>query len=138
MLYDLKLLHEFCQELGFTSYFSSDEKLEIKFSEYCVLIFWNNYNSNGSDECIMGFKIEDSGRMFNWHVHGGIMFSDGIQYIEMDALDILAGLKDGTVLICEIWREGKFDNRLLMHHKITKLFADMDKGEEIKVLRLNI
>jgi hypothetical protein len=138
MHYDLELLHEFCQELGFPSSISSNEKLEIKFSEHCVLVFWN-YKSDGSEaECIMGFKIEGFDESFNSHIHGNIVFSNGINYVEMNPLDILAGLKDGTVLICEVWRKGELDDRTLMHHKIDSTFEKMDKDEEIRVFRVNI
>jgi hypothetical protein len=123
--YDLKLIHELCQELGFNSH-QSGERLELELSEG-ILCF---QNAERDEDCLIGFESTP------WHYHDDLMVADGRGfYLELSYLDIVTGLKDGSVLICELWREGQLCDRWLIHRDYNDEFKYMENTEEIRIHR---
>jgi len=127
MRYDLKLIHELCQELGLRSRFRTDDLLAIELSEDCALVF---QNAEREEDCLVAFDGTP------WHTHDVFLFSDGRgYYTEMDYLDVVSGLKDGRILVCERWLESRLIDRWLIHRDFNDEFKYMDAGEEVRVCR---
>ncbi|MDB6122736.1 MAG: hypothetical protein JWQ71_1729 [Pedosphaera sp.] len=127
MRYDFELIHELCQELGLRSCIRTHERLEIELGEAVVLCF---QNAERDEDCLAGFEGTPS------HTHGDFMFVDGRSYYtEMNYLDVLTGLKDGEVLICERWNGGRVSDRWLVHRSYNDEFKYMEEGEEIRIRR---
>lgn len=127
MRYDLKLIRELCQDLGLHSSFRSDDLLAIGLGEDCVLVF---QNAERDDDCLIAFDGTP------WHTHGVFIFADGRgYYTEMDYLDVVSGLKDGRILICEKWLAGSLVDRWLIHQDFNDEFKYMDEKEEVRVHR---
>ena len=55
--------------------------------------------------------------------------------IELDYFDLLSGLKDGRVLVCEREVEGRTDDRWLIHSACNDAFKYLDEGERIMIRR---
>jgi hypothetical protein len=128
--YDLHVIHEFCEELGFRSRFGSDELLEIELDEAVVLFF---QNAEREDDCLMGFKGT------TWHAHGDMMFADGRgSYVEISYLDVITGLQEGFILVCELWRPDQLSDRWLIHRDYHDEFKYMEPGDEIRVHRIQV
>lgn len=127
MRYDLKLIHELCQELGLRSSFRSDDLLAIVLGEDCVLVF---QNAERDEDCLVAFD----GTL--WHTHDVFMFADCRgYYTEMNYLDVVSGLKDGVILICERWLDDRLVDRWLIHRDFNNEFKYMDETEVIRVRR---
>lgn len=127
MRYDLKIIHELCQELGLRSSVRSGSLVDVELGEDCVLFF---ENADGEDDCRVGFHGT------SWHTHGDFIFADGRGYFsELSYLDVITGLKDGAILICERWRDGRLLDRWLVHRDFNSEFKYMDEGEEVRVRR---
>jgi hypothetical protein len=127
MRYDLKLIHELCQELGLRSSFRSDDMLAIELGEDCVLVF---QNAKRDEDCLVAFDGTP------WHTHDVFVFVDGRgYYTEMDYLDVVSGLKDGRILVCERWLGGRLVDRELIHRDFNDEFKYMDEKEEVRVRR---
>jgi hypothetical protein len=56
-------------------------------------------------------------------------------YIEMNYLDIVSGLKDGSILVGELWNRDELKDRWLIHCNYNDEFKCMQEGEEIRVWR---
>jgi hypothetical protein len=136
MIYDLKLLHDYCHELGYVSSIcveDSQEELKIELKKSCVLIFRNYQNSDGFKDCLIAF---DSDGKVNWHMHGDpLMFSNGHDYVQIDCLELLSGLKEGIILVCDTWKNGQLHDRALIHHEFHDFFETMEMDEEFSVYR---
>jgi hypothetical protein len=127
MRYDVNLIHELCREIGLSSRMSDDQGVEIDLGRGAVLCFENNEND---DDCLMGFSDTP------WHTHGHIMFADAQgSFVELEYLDVLVGLKDGHVLVCERMVSDHVADRWLIHHKYNDEFRYMEQGEQIVVRR---
>jgi hypothetical protein len=127
MRYDLKLIHELCQELGLRSSYRSVDLLTIELGGDCVLLF---QNAERDEDCLVAFDGTP------WHTHDVFVFVDGRgYYTEMDYLDVMSGLKDGRILVCERWLAGRLVDRWLIHREFNDEFKYMDAGEEIRVIR---
>jgi hypothetical protein len=115
---------------GFGKWFFSS-LLEVHLGNGAVLCLENGEN----DECgLMGFP----GTL--WHVHGdGDLTFGGPwgRYIELDILNLLNGLRDGTVLICEHHSEGKLVDRWLTRNEYNDEFKYLPPGDSIIVRRAN-
>ncbi|HEX8534980.1 MAG TPA: hypothetical protein VF662_12500 [Allosphingosinicella sp.] len=112
MRYDLILLDEFCRELGLSSRLRNNSSLEVSLGDEAVLCF---VNAERDEDCLMGFADTP------WHTHGDLIFSDHHGYfVELDPLNVLAGLQSGDVLICDQEVSGSLVNRWLVH----KIFND--------------
>ena len=74
-----------------------------------------------------------------WHVHDDLMFADGRgYYIELDYLNLLTGLKEGQVLVCEREVENRTVDRWLVHSEYNDEFKCLEAGEQIIVRRASI
>jgi hypothetical protein len=127
MPYDLKIIRERSQELGFLSHVRSEDVLGVEVGKGIALLFQNLDQGN---DCIIGFEGTP------WHFHDDIQFADGQgYYLDMTYLDLLTALKDGTVLVAELRRQGQLVERWLIHQKFNDEFKYVEPGEEIKVFR---
>jgi hypothetical protein len=89
MRYDLDLVLRYCEEIGLHSELSTPNALAIELAEDVRLIF---QNAEHDDDCLVGFNGTPS------HTHGDFTFVDGRgHYVEMDYLDVIAGLADGRI-----------------------------------------
>jgi hypothetical protein len=128
MTYDLPMITELCNELGYEKVESSSDKVEVELLENVTLAFQNIDNCTDS---LMGFLGTP------WHNHGDIMFSgqEG-QYIEMTYLDVVSGLKEGKILVCELHNNEVLKDRYLVHRDLVDEFNYMEPGDEIRVRRI--
>jgi len=124
--YDFELIQELCQESGLCSRIRSSDRLEVELGEGVVLLF---QNAEREEDCAVGFEG------MPWHVHEPFTFADSGRYIEMDYLDMVSGLKNGLVLVCERWRGANLLERWLIHCEYNDEFKYMEEGEEIRVRR---
>ena len=85
-------------------------------------------NAESEEDSLMGFQDLD------WHCHGDLMCSDrhGF-YVELGYLDVLTGLADGSVVICELWQQGVLHERSLVHRDFADELRFLQAGEEIRV-----
>src|SRR6478609_7142146 len=131
MRFDLKLIHELCQEIGLRSSIQSDVLLDIELSEDCVLFF---QNAEVEADCLVSLRGAPCGA--SWHTHGDFIFADCRgYYTELSYLDVVAGLKDGVILVCERWRDGQLVDRWLIHRDFNSEFRYLDETEAIRVRR---
>ena len=108
----------------------SDDTLEISIEPGITLCFVNHPNA---EESLMAFKDTP------WHVHGAIGFADNRGYhTEMEYPDVIRGILDGTILICERFLNGTLVDRWLMHSAYADEFRWMEPSEEIRVKRANV
>jgi len=129
MRYDLPLIQERCQEIGLPSRLQG-ESLEIELKPGVMLRF---LNASRDEDCLVGFDGTQ------WHTHGDLVFAGGQgAYVEMSILDVVAGLKDGSILVCERWNDGQLKDRCLVHRDYNDEFKFMSEGEEIKVWRVAV
>jgi hypothetical protein len=64
------------------------------------------------------------------------MFVDGRgNFIEMNYLDVLSGLKEGKVLVAERWQGGQILDRWLVHCDYNDELKYMQPEEEIRIWR---
>jgi hypothetical protein len=64
------------------------------------------------------------------------MFADARgNYVELNYLDIVAGLKNGQILVCEQWQRGALIDRWLVRRDYKDEFKYMEEGEELRVRR---
>ena len=130
MPYDLELIHELCQEIGLHSVARSSEELAIELEDEVVLLIVNSANEN---DCLITFDGNDK-----WHTHDDFMFSDAHGYnTEMTYFDVIAGIPTGEILVAELWKNGRLDDRWLVHRDFVDEFRYMDEGDEIRVRRIS-
>jgi hypothetical protein len=130
MRYDLELIDQFCREIGLLSRICSTERLEVELSKTAVLCF---QNAEHEQDGLVGFEGTP------WHTHDDFTFCDGRgNYVELNHLDVLAGLKTGQVLLCELWRGGLVSDRWLIHRDYNNEFQYMQEGEEIRICRSTV
>ena len=91
MRYDLDLVDQLCREIGLLVHMDID-RVEIDLGRGAVLCF---ENAEREQDCLIGFLG------MPWHTHDNLMFADARSDIELDYLDLLTGLKEGRVLVCE-------------------------------------
>jgi hypothetical protein len=132
MRYDLELIHQLCQEIGFSSVVESKELIKIQLSSAMVLCF---QNSEKEEDCLVCFEGAP------WHTHDDIIFSNAQgMFTELSYLDIISGLDDGQILVCERLLQTKVMDRWLIHrdyNDINNEFKYMAAGEELKVIRVS-
>ena len=125
MRYDLEVIVELCREVGLGRVTRAPGEATIELEEGVALIF---RNLDEEDDCVMGF------RGTGWHTHGGLLCSDRRGYcVEMSYLDIVVGLASGTVLIGELWEDGKLADRWLVHKDYVDEFQYMQPGDEVRI-----
>lgn len=126
MRYELDLILQLCNEVGLPA-LVVDERVEITLGPSATLWF---QNADKDEDCLMAF--EGTG----WHMHDYFCFVDARGYeIELDYLDIVTGLKDGRLLVCERWQDGALRDRWLTHRDFNNEFKYMREGEELRVWR---
>jgi hypothetical protein len=92
MRYDLALIREFCREIGLPAR-TGDQCVEVDLGQGALLCF---QNAAREEDCLIGFLDTP------WHTHDNLMFADARgNTIELDYLDLLTGLTEGRVLVCE-------------------------------------
>jgi hypothetical protein len=123
--YDLKLIHDLCVEVGFHSHIQSEDRIEIELGKGAILLF---LNAAHDEDCLVCFEGTP------WHTHDTIMFADNDgRNIEVDYLNLVTGLKNGLILICESWIEGQLSDRWLIHRDYNDELRYLSKNEEIRV-----
>jgi hypothetical protein len=126
MRYDLDQIAQFAVEASIPIERVSENQLRLELGEGVTLLFLNA--EHGEDDCEVGFGGTP------WHSHGQLMFSNHQgEYIELDALDVVAGLADGDLLICESWAAGKMHDRWLIHATLNDEFRHLPLGEELRI-----
>jgi hypothetical protein len=106
------------------------DTLEIDFGQDVVLCF---VNASDDQDSLVGFKGTP------WHSHGSIGFSDpNGNWIELDYGEVLIGLTDGSILVCERWTDGHIHDRWLIHSKYFDELNHMRAGDEIRVKRIAV
>lgn len=127
MSYDLKEIQTRCAELGISNELELPQRLSVFVGGGVVLVF---ENSEEEEDCLVGFNGTP------WHTHDEFMFvgQEG-RYVELDSLGLISGLADGSVLICELWKESALTDRWLIHRDFNNEYKYMEVGEEIRVWR---
>lgn len=129
MRYELELIHQLSSELELPCNVT-DERAEVTLGQGVVLCF---QNSERQEDCLIGFKGTP------WHAHDDIAFEDGLgNSIELNYLDLVSGLKDGSVFICERWKDREAIDRWLIHRDCNDLKNElkyMSEYEELRVFR---
>ena len=127
MRYDLELIYQLCRETGLPARVVGDRGVEVDLGQGAVLCF---QNAEREEDCLIGFRDAE------WHTHDDLMFSDPRgHYIELDYLDLLTGLKEGRVLVCEREVEGRTVDRWLIHSEFNDELRYLDEGERIIIRR---
>ena len=125
MRYDLQLIQELCAELQLRSTPVSAQEVDVDLGGGAVLCF---INSEQDRDCLVGFEGTP------WHAHNDFTFHDRQGYcIDLNYLDVLTGLKEGKVLVCELWRSGALTDRWLLHSELNDAFKYMNEGDEVRV-----
>jgi hypothetical protein len=126
--YDLDVVEDLCRESGLAVHRASDQRVEIDLGEGAVLCFQNSDNER---DCLIGFLG------MPWHVHDNLGFYGAHgHYIEIDYLDLLVGLKEGKILICEVCIDSRIIDRYLIHSLYNDEFKYLQEGEKIIVRRI--
>ena len=130
MRYDLGMIRDLCGELGLRSAARSADEVAIELDEGVVLTF---VNAEREEDSFVGFEGGE------WHYHDDLQCSDrhGV-HVELGYLDVLTGLADGSVLICEQWVHGELRERSLVHRDYVDEFRYMQEGEEIRIRRVQL
>ena len=125
MRYELQLIQELCAELQLRSTAVSAEEVAVDLGGGAVLSF---INSEHDQDCLVGFKDTP------WHAHDDFTFHDRQGHCAtLNYLDVLTGLKDGKVLVCELWQSGALADRWLLHSELNDEFRYMREGDELRV-----
>jgi hypothetical protein len=125
MRYDLDLLNEFCHEIDVPAQVIDGVRLEVPVGDGAVLCF---QNSDREEDCLLGF-IDTP-----WHTHGDLLFADPRGHcVELDSLNLLSGLKQRKVLVCEQQIAGRITDRWLIHSEYNDEFRYIQPGERIVV-----
>jgi hypothetical protein len=125
MRYDMRLIHKLCGELDLRSRMVRDDCLEIDLGSNAVLCFVNSENEK---DCLVGFKGTP------WHAHGDFVFTDHRgQFTQLNYLDVLTGLREGRVLVCELWRSASLADRWLVHAEFNDELDYMQESDEIRI-----
>tara|TARA_R110002073_G_C9406615_1_gene574984 strand:- start:663 stop:1091 length:429 start_codon:yes stop_codon:yes gene_type:complete len=125
MRFDLDMVCERCSEVGLACVRRAPEEVAVQLEPDVTLLF---QNAPDEDDNLIGFEGTP------WHSHDGLMCVDshGI-YVELNYLDLVSGLADGTVLICESWVRGAIEDRWLVPRDFVDECRHMKDGEEIRI-----
>ena len=128
MYYDLDTLQDLCAELGFSYSRLSPDELDVLIEPAVPLVFQNLRNE---EDTILGF------RGTSWHSHGTVILNRrDATCIDLDELDIVQNLKDGNVVIVEMYVAAELRDRWLAHREEKPDLQYMTPGEEIRIRRL--
>ena len=139
MRYDLEFLEDYCREIGLVARISGRSALEVFFGNGAVLCF---QNADREEDCAVGFPNTPwdfhGDIKLAWHFHGDIMFADSKgNYVELDILNLLSGIRAGDVVLCERYRDGTLVDRWLAHSEYNDEFRGLDQNEWLVVRRAN-
>jgi hypothetical protein len=127
MHYHLDLVNQLCLEIGLIVRMDTDLRVEIDLGRDAVLCF---ENAEREEDSLIGFLGTP------WHTHDNFMFVDARgNYVELDYLNVLTGLKEGRVLVCELEVKGRTVDRWLVHCEYNNEFKYLEQGEQIIVRR---
>jgi hypothetical protein len=126
MHYDLELICHRCREIGLSARIDT-QRVEVDLGEGAILCF---QNAEREEDCLVGFLDTP------WHVHDKFVFADRGSYVELDYLDVLAGLKAGQVLVCEQKIDGQTSDRWLIHSQHNDEFEFLEERERITIRRV--
>lgn len=130
MRIDLGMVAQLGAEMGFAVRDVPPDEIDLVLEPGVVLVF---QNLSGPNDSLVGFEG------FGWHFHGALQCSDKHgHFVELSYLDIITGLADGTVLVCELVVDGRPRDRWLVHRDYLDEFRYMDAGEEIRVRRIKV
>jgi hypothetical protein len=125
--YDLRLIQELCIELNLRSSIVADDSVEVDLGADALLCFVNSQNDK---DCLVGFKGTP------WHAHDDLVFTDHRGYFtKLNYLDVLTGLREGKVLVCELWHSAALADRWLVHSQFNDELRYMRDGDEIRIWR---
>ncbi len=125
MLFDLGMVADLCEEVGLRCVRRSPDEVGLPLEPGVTLLFGNAPTEN---DCYVGFEGTE------WHTHDGLTCSDQHgYYIELNYLDLVTGLADGTVLVCELWARGALADRWLVHRDFVDEFRHLQDGDEIRI-----
>ena len=129
MRYDLDMIGDLCTELGLRIVGRSSQEVAVELEDGVVLIF---VNADREEDSLIGFEGGE------WHYHGDLMCSDRHgALIELGYLDLLTGLANGAVLVCEQWVGSELRERSLVHRDYLDEFRHMEEGEEYRIRRVS-
>jgi len=129
MRIDVRQIHELCIDIGLASTMRSPEELAIELANGVVLRFCN---SDKEDDCLVQFEGT------SWHRHGDFIFVDSHGHeTDMSCLDVVTGLAEGRILVCEKWQRGELVDRWLDHQDYVGPFRFMQEGDEVKIWRVS-
>jgi len=129
MRYNLELIYRLCGEVGLSARMA-DQRLEIDLGQGAILCF---QNAEREEDCLIGFRDTP------WHTHDDIMFADARgNCIELDHLNLLTGLAEGRVVVCEREVEGRTVDLWLIHSEYNDECTYLHKGERIIIRRAAI
>jgi len=125
MRFDLAMICELCEEVRLQCIRRSPDEVGLRLEPGVTLVFQNAPNE---DDCLVGFEGTQ------WHTHDGLTCSDRHgYYVEHSYLDLVTGLADGSVLICELWTRSALADRWLVHRDFVDEFRHMQDGDEIRI-----
>ncbi|WP_420964726.1 hypothetical protein [Bradyrhizobium sp. B120] len=130
MRYDFALVSQLCREIGMIVRLHNDHRVEVDLGRDAILCF---QNAEREEDCLIGFLG------MPWHVHDNLMFADARgNYIELDYLDLLTGLKEGSVLVCEREVKGRTVDIWPVHSEYNDELKFLEEGERIIVRRATV
>lgn len=101
MKLELEIIAEFAKELGFVCKFDNPNQINIEFSPGIIFVFENIENE---DDNVFGFQGTP------WHSHDKlILTTENNSYIELKDIEIIEGIQDGTILLCEQYQSGRWE-----------------------------
>jgi hypothetical protein len=132
MRYDIGFIEELCLELGFPTSRSPRtkrlaERLDLRLGNDIVLCF---ENAELDQDCLIGFAGTP------WHAHGDLEFADKHgNSVTVNYVDMLSGLADGQILICERWSRNNLSDRWLIHRDCNDETRYLNENDEMRVFR---
>lgn len=87
------------------------------------------YDAEEKDDAMAGLGAP------HWHGDLSLFVEPGHSPAEFNCLDVVAGIKDGSLLVCETWRKGVLHGRELVHRDFVDEFRWIPEGEEIRIRR---
>jgi len=130
MRYDLDLVNQLCREIGLIVRLHNDHRIEVDLGRDAILCV---ENAEREEDCLIGFLG------MPWHTHDNLMFADAHgNNIELDYLDLLTGLKEGRVLVCEREVKGQTVDIWLVHSEYNDELKYLEEGERIIVRRATV
>ena len=128
MRYNLDMIRDLCRELGLRTMARPSNEVAVELEEGVILLF---VNAEREEDSLIGFEGGE------WHYHDDLMCSDRHGFhIELGYLDVLTGLGDGEVLLCEQWVRGELRERSLVHRDYVDEFRYIEEDEEIRIRRI--